>query len=197
MKKNKSADSSLQQYACLPAHTIPNYGQYQLVPIRMDDRETIRQWRNEQIDILRQKNPLSTQEQENYFEQTVAPLFDMLQPPQLLFSFLFAGQLIGYGGLVHINWEDQHAEISFLLETSRTKNIAVFQQEWTVYLHLIRQVAFHALSFKKIYTYAYDLRPHLTTTLLANEFIEEARLKRHICINGHWIDILIHALHNK
>jgi hypothetical protein len=34
----------------------------------------------------------------------------------LLFSFLKNGECIGYGGLVHINWIDQNAEISFMID---------------------------------------------------------------------------------
>src|SRR5690554_6066540 len=93
-------------------------GKFSLVPVRFEDRLSIMQWRNEQIYHLRQHKPLTEQDQENYFKNVVSGLFESEKPNQLLFSFLKGGQCIGYGGLVHINWLDQHAEISFIMDTS-------------------------------------------------------------------------------
>ena len=60
---------------------------YKLVPIRYEDRYKIMQWRNEQIYHLRQAKPLTITDQDNYFENVVAKLFDQQQPNQILFSF--------------------------------------------------------------------------------------------------------------
>ena len=49
------------------------------------------------------------------------------------------------------------------------------------------------LSFDKLYTYAYDIRPNLYPALLNSGFIEEARLKSHVVINKQNYDVLIHA----
>ena len=64
------------------------HGRYRLLPIRPDDREAIRQWRNAQIDILRQAAPLTAEAQDRYFREVVTPLFEAAQPAQLLFSLL-------------------------------------------------------------------------------------------------------------
>ena len=47
---------------------------YQLVPIRYEDREPIRAWRNAQLEVLRQAEPLTTEQQEAYFQRVVLPL---------------------------------------------------------------------------------------------------------------------------
>ena len=47
---------------------------------------------------------------------------------------------IGYGGLVHINWIDKNAEISFVLNTNLESN--EFSFHWSNYLGLIEKVAF-------------------------------------------------------
>ena len=62
--------------------------EYKLIPIRYNDREAIRNWRNEQIHLLRQSKELTSKEQDNYFETVVANLFVQENPKQLLFSFL-------------------------------------------------------------------------------------------------------------
>lgn len=134
-------------------------GKYSLVPIRLEDRYDIMQWRNEQIYHLRQAKPLTKEDQDAYFENVVAKIFDQEQPSQILFSFLEDGICIGYGGLVHINWIDKNAEISFIMDT-RLEEYR-FHEIWKSYLKLIEEVAFHELSLHKIYTHAFDLRTNL------------------------------------
>lgn len=174
---------------------IYSHGRYSLVPIRMEDRYDIMQWRNEQIYHLRQAKPLSQEDQDAYFENVVAKLFDKEQPNQILFSFLEDGVCIGYGGLVHINWLDKNAEISFIMDTCLEKDR--FQEIWQPYLKLIEEVAFIDLSLHKIYTYAFDLRPHLYEALTNKGFFEDARLEEHTIFEGKTIDVLIHSKINQ
>lgn len=166
-------------------------GNYSIVPIRMDDRHAIMQWRNEQIYHLRQTKQLTEAEQDNYFKTVVANLFHQPYPDQLLFSYLEGDQCIGYGGLVHINWTDQHAEISFLLNTALEKDY--FEFHWLNWLQLIEEVAFKELGLHKLFTYAYDLRPALYTALEKASFTREATLKQHACFNGKFMDVVIHS----
>ena len=167
--------------------------EYSLVPIRMDDREAIRKWRNQQIEILRQRKEITTEEQDKYFNTVVTNLFVDTQPSQFLFSFLKNNKLIGYGGLVHIDWDSKNAEISFLWDTERNIVESTFLFEWDIYWTLIKEVTFNSLKFKKIYTYGYDIRPHLTKVLLKQNFVEEANLKRHVKKNEVYVDVLIHS----
>ncbi len=169
------------------------HGRYRLLPIRPDDREAIRQWRNAQLDILRQAAPLSAEAQDRYFQEVITPLFEAEQPAQLLFSLLLEEELIGYGGLVHFDWPAGRAEISFLLETGRNGHIPTFQADFAAYLHLLRQVAFEDLSLQKINTEAYDVRPYLTAVLEAVGFAEEARLPRHVQVAGQLVDTVFHS----
>ena len=169
------------------------HGRYRLLPIRLSDREAIRQWRNAQLNILRQAAPLTTEAQDAYFRDIVTPLFDAEQPGQLLFSLLLDEELIGYGGLVHIDWLAGRAEISFLLETGRNAHIPTFQADFAAYLHLLRQVAFEDLNLQKINTEAYDVRPYLTEVLEAEGFTEEARLPRHVQVAGQLVDTVFHS----
>ncbi len=167
------------------------YDKFSLVPIRMEDRWSIMQWRNEQIYHLRQNKPLTIEDQDYYFENVVSKLFEQTQPNQILFSFLENDICIGYGGLVHINWIDQNAEISFIMNTVLEKNR--FHEIWTAYLNLIEKVAFEELKLHKIFTYAFDLRPHLYEVLLHANYIEEVRLKEHCFFDSKFIDVLIHS----
>jgi RimJ/RimL family protein N-acetyltransferase len=166
-------------------------GTFSLVPIRFEDRLEIMKWRNEQIYHLRQQKPLILKDQENYFNTVVSQLFEQDKPNQILFSFLENDICIGYGGLVHINWIDKNAEISFIMNTILEKNR--FHEIWTTYLKLIEEVAFNDLGMHKIFTYAFDIRPHLYGVLLNANYIEEARLKEHCFFDSKFIDVLIHS----
>lgn len=148
-------------------------------------------WRNEQIYHLRQATPLTQEAQEAYFENVVAKLFDQEKPSQILFSFLEDGVCIGYGGLVHINWIDKNAEISFVMDTSLEKNN--FDSNWSNFLVMLEKVALIHLKFHKLYVYAFDLRPHLYNVLTKNGYFLDANLKEHCFFNGKFIDVLIHS----
>ncbi len=170
-------------------------GEYSIVPIRYEDRLNIMQWRNEQIYHLRQATPLTEINQENYFKNVVAKLFEQEQPNQILFSYLKNGECIGYGGLVHINWIDKNAEISFIMNTELEKN--EFHFHWKTYLNLLEKVAFKELKLHKIFTYAFDVRPHLYEAVESAGFIKDAVLKEHCYFNGKFKDVIIHSKINR
>lgn len=177
-------------YKALNKQVFSN-GNYSIVPIRMEDRFEIMKWRNEQIYHLRQNNPLTEEDQDRYFETVVKHILNEEQPNQLLFSYLEGNKCIGYGGLVHVNWIDRNAEISFIMETALEKEH--FQVHWMTYLGLIEQLAFEQLGLHKIFTYAFDLRPHLYAVLESVGFIKEAVFKGHCLFQGEYKDVVIHS----
>jgi len=181
----------MNAYTALTKQTY-TLGDHALVPLWMDDRYHIMQWRNEQLYHLRQEKPLTNEDQDTYFARVIAPLFAQDRPDQLLFSYLENGRCIGYGGLVHINWAHQHAEVSFIMATELEKT--AFDHHWSTFLTLLYQVAFDEVQLHKLFTYAYDLRPHLYKVLEANGFTREAVLREHSLIDGHYKDVVIHAL---
>lgn len=183
----------LDNYPILRQSTI-EVGDYSIVPIRFQDRMKILQWRNEQMHHLRQNKPLDKDGQDNYFKNIVANLFHQEKPEQLLFSYLKFGECIGYGGLVHINWVDKNAEISFIMDTRLESEC--FELHWTTFLSLIEKVAFHDLNLYKIFTYAFDIRPNLYKALEGFSFIKEAILKEHCLFNGQFKDVIIHSKKN-
>lgn len=180
-------------YICLKQQEY-RQGDFSVVPLRYEDRFTIMKWRNEQIYHLRQVHPLTEEDQQRYFDNVVAKLYDNPRPDQILFSYLERGVCIGYGGLVHINWIDRNAEISFIMDTRlEAEHFAV---HWGNYLTMLKSVAFDDLDLHKIYTYAFDLRPRLYTILEANGYKREATLKEHCLFNEEYKDVIIHSLWN-
>jgi RimJ/RimL family protein N-acetyltransferase len=174
---------------------IFSHGKYKLIPIRNDDRFDIMKWRNEQIYHLRQKSLLTIKMQDNYFKNTISPLFNQEFPTQILFSFMFEEKCIGYGGLVHINWKDMNAEVSLVLNAEFNNHF--FIETWTKYLSLLKTIAFKDLNLYKIFTYAFDIRPKLYKALENSGFTEESRLKEHCNINGKFLDVVYHSCFNQ
>jgi RimJ/RimL family protein N-acetyltransferase len=170
-------------------------GNFSIIPIRLEDRFLIMKWRNEQMYHLRQNVLLDEEKQNSYFSNVISNIFLEESPSQILFSFLLDGEFVGYGGLVHINWLDKNAEISFLMNTDLENSY--FEDYWINFLNLIEKVAFENLNFKKIYTYAYDLRPRLYKALEFSGFNLEAKLKNHTLISGKYLDIVIHSKFNE
>lgn len=165
--------------------------EFSIIPIREQDKFKIMKWRNEQIYHLRQEKLLTESDQIFYFDNIVSKLFSEENPKQLLFSYMEASCCIGYGGLVHINWNDKNAEISFIMDTSLEKDSFVFN--WLIYLSLIEKVAFEELDLHKIFVYAFDLRPQLYHALEQSGFFRDAELKEHCLYNGVFIDVVIYS----
>lgn len=177
-------------YAALETNQF-SLGEYSIVPIRYEDRLQIMKWRNEQIYHLRQNEVLTAEKQESYFKNTVSKLFIESQPNQILFSYLKGDICVGYGGLVHINWVDKNAEISFIMNTSLEE--MEYELHWRTFLQLIEQVAFQELKMHKIFTYAFNLRPHLYEVLEKTGFFREATLKSHCYFESKYLDVIIHS----
>ena len=187
-----------REYKCLPKQEFIDED-YKLTAIRDQDKYEIMKWRNEQIVVLRQKEVLTKKTQNGYFKNVVDKLFEQEKPSQLLFSFFKNDVLIGYGGLVHIDWESRNAEISFLTATARNKSREVFSEDWSGYLNIILRIAFGRLKFLKIHTTFYDIEQRKTykEVLLRFNFIQEAILKKHILVDGKVKSILIYSCFNK
>lgn len=180
----------MNQYKILSKQVFTNE-KYSIVPIRYEDRMDIMKWRNEQIYHLRQNKLLTIEDQDNYFNNKINRLFDKVLPNQILFSYLENNKCIGYGGLVHINWIDKNAEISFIMNTELENEF--FEYHWSVFLKLIEKVAFEELILHKISTYAIDLRPKLYQILENSGFYKDAILSKHCLFNSEYKDVVIHS----
>ena len=170
-------------------------GRYSIVPIRYEDRHLILEWRNQQMYHLRQEKPLTKEMQDEYFTNVISKIFEQQQPEQILFSYIKDFECIGYGGLVHINWNDKNAELSFIMKTELEE--IEFELHWKNFLKMIDQIATNDLCLIKTYTYAYDLRPKLYNALEDSYYKLEARLRKHKNIENKFIDVLIHSKINE
>lgn len=167
---------------------------FSLVPIRKEDMESIRLWRNAQTTILRQNDPISALEQEAYFTKVLAPSFEENEPKQILFSFLHIDHCIGYGGLTHIDFRAKRAELSFLLDPTIEEGSPEFATCFSHFFSLLQEIAFQELKFHRLVAETYATRRELIALLELSGFEYEGCLKDHVFKNGVWIDSLMYGL---
>jgi RimJ/RimL family protein N-acetyltransferase len=184
------------RYLVMPRPRLSD-GTFEVRAVQPADIEAIRQWRNAQMDMLRQNAPIEPQQQIDYFARHIWPTMAHLQPFNILVSLCRDHQLIGYGGLVHIAWEHARAEISFLLSPDRIHDEAVYAEDFSAFLSLMKQLAFEDLKLHRLFTETYDIRPHHISILESNGFIREGVLRDHVRINGQAIDSIFHGCLNQ
>lgn len=166
---------------------------FSIRPIAWHDRNAVRQWRNEQLDVLRQRCSLSVSDQNDYFLRVVRPQFEMKQPPQLLFGYLNGSDLAGYGGLVHIDWENLRAEVSFLAATERV-HAGFLPRDLARFLTMLTPLARQVLGLHKLTTEAFASRAETMKALEEFGFAREGHLKGHYWDGERWSDSVIHGL---
>lgn len=181
-------------YKCLSKNTFRDKQGYQLTSLRLSDIQLIRQWRNSQVDILRQVGQLSVDDQIQYYENVVKPSFEEIKPRQILFSFLLNDDCIGYGGLTYIDWNSKRGEVSFLVNSTRVQDKNQYRMDFIHFLNLLCEVSFNELNFHRIYTEVYAFRKEHLEILEEFGFKLEGILKEHVYQNEEWIDSLLHRL---
>lgn len=169
-------------------------GSLRLSAVQPDHIERIRKWRNAQMDVLRQSHPISAQDQKRYFEESVWPDKIVKNPKQILLAIEEEGELIGYGGIVHINWEHRRAEVSFLLseeiEAVPVKRAQVFLD----FLKLMKKLSFAELSLNRLTTEIFAHRQRHIETVEAAGYKHEGVLREHNIIDGKYVDSILHAV---
>tara|TARA_B100000029_G_scaffold375885_1_gene370364 strand:+ start:818 stop:1396 length:579 start_codon:yes stop_codon:yes gene_type:complete len=180
-----------KKYSILSVNDV-RFKEYKITPLRKIDIQKIRLWRNNQINILRQNVKLSARDQIKYYNNIVGKSFFQKKPKLILFSFLLKNSCIGYGGFVHINWEKNLGEISFLLDTNRGNKVEIYKKEFRIFLRLIFGVDWKQLGFKKIVAETYNIRPNHVKVLENFGFKYQKRRKKDKLIDGKVVDTLIH-----
>ncbi len=152
------------------------------------DLPFIKQWRNEQMAVLRQTKVLTDTDQKKWFramrKDTQQNLFAIIDKKNTA--------LIGYGGLTHIDWVHQRAEISFLLATNISK--ARYRQLFLEALAMFRDHAFQHHKLHKVFTETYPFRKYHIAILEEFGFKRDGQMTDHIFYKGKFIPSLLHYL---
>lgn len=181
------------EYKCLKSSLFVDLD-FEIRPISVDDIEQIRIWRNLQMQVLRQNKVITTSDQINYFNNTLLPSFSQENPSQIIFSYFKNEVLIGYGGLVHISWEDKRSELSFLLNPEFVNVENIYEEYFTKFINFMKEVNFSILDFHKLFTETYSHRSFHISILEKAGFELEGILRDHIIIEKKYFNSLIHSI---
>jgi len=181
------------KYICLKSDSFVDK-EFEIRPISINDIEEIRLWRNKQMDVLRQKKIITSSEQMAYYNNVLLPTLSQQFPTQIIFSYFKNNILIGYGGLVHISWEDKRSEMSFLLNPNLIYNESQYEQYFLKFIDFMKIINFNELRFHKLFTETYSHRTFHINILIKAGFELEGVLRDHIVINNVYINSLIHSI---
>ena len=113
------------------------------------DVERVRLWRNAALETLRTPYPLTEEMQLNFYE-----LINSRESPHRYWSIYDNHELIGFGGLTNIEWENGLAEISLIIgATFRGKGLGRRA------VNLILDTGFGNMGLKTIYGECYECNP--------------------------------------
>ena len=169
-----------------------SFENYTLLPLRYEDISKIKKWRNDQISVLRQNKILTDADQENYYQELVEKSFFNPKPNEILFSFLLDDTCIGYGGMVHVDWDKKTAEISFITETKRANLNEIYQNDFTAFTTILFRISFSELLFNKLTTETYGIRTNTLRILDQLGFQLKKIDKKKILINNEMYDSFHH-----
>lgn len=168
---------------------------YRYTLLRRADIQALRRFRNEQIDVLRQQEPISPPEQERWFDEVVVPAQRNPQPQTILVSILHAREsFVGYGGLTNISWEARRAEVSFLVDPKRAADPVVYRRDMTSFLGFLQDWSFGALGLNRLFTETYAMRDHHIAILESAGFVPEGRLRQHVMTTSGLTDSVLHGV---
>lgn len=155
--------------------------------------ETIRLWRNAQIDVLRQSRSITPEEQVAYFKRVIWPDKGADRPANILLGLFEDGWMIGYGGLVHIAWDYGRAEVSFLLATEIAKDDERGSTLFATWLRQMQRLAFDDLGLSRLTTETYAMRALHLRILDEAGFQREGLLRQHVTVDGRPMDAVVHG----
>lgn len=166
--------------------------EYYLSSLIFEDLEKIKLWRNSQMDFLRQFKPLTSKNQEQWWNDITN------DEKSVIFSIISFNddEIIGYCGLTNIHLLYSHAEISFItkeMEPTSAKYRIIFLEV----LKMLAKFAFDNLNLNRIFTETYETRTDHIKILEDFGFIKEGVMREHVFKQGKFVNCIIHSVLRK
>jgi nucleoside-diphosphate-sugar epimerase/RimJ/RimL family protein N-acetyltransferase len=166
--------------------------------ITQDDLEFLMRIRNQQTKVLRQNKPLTMENQQQWYINTVLESYDSENPSTKQFMIIDEESCLGYGGLCYIDYINQRAELSFLLDPQVTiEGDEYYSQILKEFVHKIVHIAFDQLKLHRIYAETYQYRKAHLKAIEEAGFTYEGTLREHFQKDGQLHNSLIHSIINK
>jgi RimJ/RimL family protein N-acetyltransferase len=158
------------------------------------DIEALRGFRNAQMDVLRQAEPITPEAQQQWFATQVEPAHAAHEPAQLLIGINRSGTFIGYGGLTHLDWEARRAEVSFLVDPRRAADADLYRRDSAAFLSFLADWSFGVLDLHRLFAETYAFRDLHISLLEEAGYRREGRLREHVMTPHGLGDSVLHGL---
>jgi RimJ/RimL family protein N-acetyltransferase len=157
-----------------------------------EDLTKIKEWRNSQIEFLRQWKPLTDQNQEEWFHRISK---DESQAVFAIKAVIDGKQeLIGYCALVRIDTINRRAELSFLVDPSRAQDTVLYEKDMRCSLALLCAYGFDQIALHKIFTETFEFRKEHMSILEDFGFRKEGSMRDHQWKKGRFWDSILHSM---
>lgn len=174
-------------------HLIFEFNGRRFFPLEKPHLEKLREWRNAQMNVLRQWKPLTDHNQEKWFQEISEAV------NQVVFSIVTFDKdgnerFIGYSGLVYIDHINKRAEISFLVDPERASKRGIYKEDFTAALRALCEYGFNQLNLNKIFAETFEFRKYHIEILEKFGFKRDGVLREHQYVNGKYWDSIIHSI---
>jgi len=174
-------------------HPIFEFNGRCFFPLEKRHLGKLKEWRNAQMDVLRQWKPLTDYNQEKWFQEVSEAV------NQVVFSIVISDKddtekFIGYCGLVNINDINKRAELSFLIEPERASKREIYEQDFTAALGALCEYGFNQLNLNKIFTETFSFRKYHIEILEKFGFKKDGVLREHQYVNGKYRNSIMHSI---
>jgi len=163
-----------------------------LYAMEKDDLASIKDWRNAQMNVLRQWRPLTDTNQEEWFASLSK------DSSQIVFAIRIEIKgklmLIGYTALVHVDHVNHRAEVSFLVDPARAANKATYRADMLSALALLCRYGFEELGLHKIYAETFAFRKDHVKILEEFGFKRDGVMRGHQLKGSKYHDSILHSI---
>lgn len=175
-------------------YSLCEFNQRYLFPMEREFLPRLKEWRNSQIQVLRQTRPLTDYDQEKWFqrlsEDTHQAIFAIMIPVEECEGM----KLIGYCGITSIDYKSARGELSFLVDPDRASDEELYRKDFLSVLSMLCKYGFEELNLNKIYTETFSFRGRTIVILEEFGFHLDGILREHHFTSGQYYDSLIHSI---
>jgi RimJ/RimL family protein N-acetyltransferase len=173
--------------------SILGFNKRYLYPVSKEHLSKLKDWRNSQMDVLRQWKPLTDYNQEIWFQEISK------DDNQIVFSIKVSDNddnliFIGYCGIVNWDFINRRGEISFLINPTRLQDKDLYREDFSSVIYMLCQYGFEEINLHKLFTETFAFRKDHIKILEDFGFQCDSILREHQFIKGQYHDSLIHSI---
>ena len=164
-------------------------------PLERKHLSLLKDWRNKQMDVLRQTKPLTDFDQEKWWLRLKK------DKSQSLFAIGINSEegieFVGYCGLTNIDYSNKRAEISFLVSPERADSKKIYREDFLSALSWLCRHGFKELKLNKIFAETFDFRKDHIKIVEEFGFKKKATFRKQYFKKGKFYDSIVHFIFAK